>query len=60
MIGAKINRMNPKIMNTTPSGLLLLSSSSRPPPKNMNRRKKSESNAMIPTIVTVSVITRMS
>ena len=28
--------------------------------KNMKRRKKSESSAIIPTIVTVSVITRMS
>ncbi len=62
MIGAKINSTKPKIANTMPSGLPLLSllRPARPPVQNMNRRKKSESSAMIPTIVTASVITNMS
>jgi hypothetical protein len=33
---------------------------SRRPPQNMNRKKKSDNNAMIPTIVTASVITSTS
>ena len=38
----------------------LLSRRSLPPPQNMKRRPKSEISAMVPTIVTASVMTRMS